>query len=258
MHCRGRDFGLTAAYRLRALVGDDVTITVFDPADRLGGVLRTERVGGQPVDVGAEAFVVRRRKCPRCWPSSAFRIDTWAPPGAPTDLQPRPAAPVAVRHHRRDPVVGGSDGGIGRRGDGGAHRRGTRRPLDWRAGDDPVTAALVADRFGPQVVADRWIPCWRSLCRLSRHHRSALGRPGLAMALDGGAASLTDAVRAALPAVTDGPVFGAVDGGYAVLVDELIRRSGLSWERVGVERIEPAGPGWTLCDGAVASGGLTG
>ncbi len=37
---------------------------MFDPADRLGGVLRTERIGGQPLDVGAEAFVARRPEVP--------------------------------------------------------------------------------------------------------------------------------------------------------------------------------------------------
>src|SRR6185312_4423081 len=56
--------GLTAAYRLRAAVGDDASITLFDPADRLGGVLRTEPVGGQPMDLGAEAFVQRRPEVP--------------------------------------------------------------------------------------------------------------------------------------------------------------------------------------------------
>ena len=52
--------GLTAAYRLRVAIGDDATITLFDPGDRLGGVLRTELVGGRPMDLGAEAFVQRR------------------------------------------------------------------------------------------------------------------------------------------------------------------------------------------------------
>ena len=56
--------GLAAAYRLRVAAGSDATITVFDPADRLGGVLRTERVGGQPLDVGAEAFIARRPEVP--------------------------------------------------------------------------------------------------------------------------------------------------------------------------------------------------
>ena len=49
--------GLVAAYRLRVAAGPDAAITIFDPADRLGGVLRTERVGGQLVDVGAEVPV---------------------------------------------------------------------------------------------------------------------------------------------------------------------------------------------------------
>ena len=56
--------GLTAVYRLRLAAGDDATITLFEPADRLGGVLRTELVGGQPMDVGAEAFVARRPEVP--------------------------------------------------------------------------------------------------------------------------------------------------------------------------------------------------
>ncbi len=45
--------GLTAAYRLRVAAGPDASITLFDPADRLGGVLRTEQVGGMSMDVGA-------------------------------------------------------------------------------------------------------------------------------------------------------------------------------------------------------------
>ena len=52
--------GLVAAYRIRVAVGADAEILILDPADRLGGVLRTEQLGGQPVDVGAEAFVARR------------------------------------------------------------------------------------------------------------------------------------------------------------------------------------------------------
>ncbi len=47
--------------------------------------------------------------------------------------------------------------------------------------------------------------------------------PTLALALDRGARNLTEAVRDALPPPTSGSVFGAVDGGYAVLVDELVQ-----------------------------------
>ena len=55
--------GLTAAYRLRAATAD-ATITLFDPGDRLGGVLRTELVAGRPTDLGAEAFLLRRPEMP--------------------------------------------------------------------------------------------------------------------------------------------------------------------------------------------------
>jgi hypothetical protein len=53
-----------AAYRIRVAVGPEPTILMFDPADRPGGVLRTERLCGQPMDIGAEAFVARRPEVP--------------------------------------------------------------------------------------------------------------------------------------------------------------------------------------------------
>ena len=56
--------GLAAAYRIRREVGEGARIVLFDPADRLGGALRTEHLGGQPVDIGAEAFVARRPEIP--------------------------------------------------------------------------------------------------------------------------------------------------------------------------------------------------
>ncbi|MCV7051891.1 protoporphyrinogen oxidase, partial [Mycobacterium heidelbergense] len=64
-------------------------------------------------------------------------------------------------------------------------------------------------------------------------------------ALDGGAASLTDAVRRALPPNAGGPVFGALDGGYQTLIDELVERGRVRWVRAAVERLEP---GWELHD----------
>ena len=80
--------------------------------------------------------------------------------------------------------------------------------------------------------------------------RSAV--PTLAAALDRGARNLTDAVRDALassgPPPVTGSVFGAVEGGYAVLVDELIRRAGIRWVQVGVERVNRSPNGWEVVD----------
>jgi oxygen-dependent protoporphyrinogen oxidase len=74
------------------------------------------------------------------------------------------------------------------------------------------------------------------------------GAPSVAAALDRGAASLTDAVLQALPPAGGGPVFGALDGGYQVLIGELVGRSGLRWVRAAVQRLERDGRGWTLLD----------
>ncbi|MFI7674551.1 protoporphyrinogen oxidase [Actinophytocola sp. NPDC049390] len=51
--------GLTAAYRLRQLLGPSARLTVLEQAPVLGGKLRTVDLDGVPTDVGAEAFVVR-------------------------------------------------------------------------------------------------------------------------------------------------------------------------------------------------------
>ena len=45
--------GLTAAYRLRELLGEDAKITVFESTDALGGKLRTVELAGTRFDVGA-------------------------------------------------------------------------------------------------------------------------------------------------------------------------------------------------------------
>ena len=67
--------------------------------------------------------------------------------------------------------------------------------------------------------------------------------PTVAAALDAGATSLTEACRRALPGGTRGPVFGAIEGGYRVLLDELVRRSGLRWVQTAVRHIAADGPG---------------
>jgi len=104
----------------------------------------------------------------------------------------------------------------------------------------------VGDRFGEQVVTRSVDPL---LSGVYAGSAATIGlraaAPGVAAALDRGAASLTDAVRQALPPATGAPVFGALDGGYRVLVDELVRRSRARRVRAAVQRLEP---GWVLVD----------
>lgn len=242
--------GLVAAYRLRVSLGDDVDITLFEPADRPGGVLRTEVVGGQPFDVGAEAFVARRPEVPALLAELGLggrQIGTTGvrplifSQGRPHEL-PRdtlngiPADPSSVVGLVDDATIA-------------RMRSEPTRPLTWQPGADPAVAALVGDRFGDQVVSRSVDPLLAGVYAGSAATiglRSAA--PTLAAVLDRGARSLTEAVRAALPPPTGGSVFGAVDGGYAVLVDELFRRADVRWAQVAVERVQRGDGDWRLVD----------
>jgi oxygen-dependent protoporphyrinogen oxidase len=242
--------GLVAAYRLRVAAGPDATITVFDPADRLGGVLRTERIGGQPLDVGAEAFIARRPEVPALLAELGLAGRQIGTTGArpliysqrrlhplPTDtLQGIPSQPQALAGLVDDATIRGM---LDERA----------RPFSWRPGADPSVADLVGERFGEQVVTRSVDPLLAGVYAGSAATiglRSAA--PTLAAALDRGARNLTDAVREALPAPLSGSVFGAVDGGYAVLVDELVRRAGIRWAQVAVGQVDRAPLGWELVD----------
>jgi oxygen-dependent protoporphyrinogen oxidase len=242
--------GLVAAYRLRVAAGPDATITLFDPADRLGGVMRTERIGGQPLDVGAEAFVARRPEVPALLAELGLAGRQIRTTGArpliysqrrlhpfPTDtLQGIPAQPQALIGLVDDATV--------------TWMRDERtRPFSWRPGADPLVADLVGDRFGEQVVTRSVDPLLAGVYAGSAATiglRSAA--PTLAAALDRGARSLTEAVRDALPPPLTGSVFGAVEGGYAVLIDELVRRAGIRWAQVTVVQVNRATRGWELVD----------
>jgi protoporphyrinogen/coproporphyrinogen III oxidase len=242
--------GLVAAYRLRVAAGPSATITVFDPADRLGGVLRTERIGGQPLDVGAEAFVARRPEVPALLAELGLAGRQIGTTGARPliysqrrlhelpigTLQGIPADPLTLTGLVDDATITWM---LDER----------TRPFSWRPGADPSVAELVGDRFGEQVVSRSVDPLLAGVYAGSAATigvRSAV--PTLAAVLDHGARNLTDAVRDALPPPQPGSVFGAVDGGYAVLVDELVRRADIRWAQVTVERVDPAPQGWQLVD----------
>lgn len=246
--------GLVAAYRLRVSAGPDASITLFDPADRLGGILRTEWIGGQPMDVGAEAFIARRPEVPALLAELGLAGKQIGTTGArpliysqahlhtlPTDtLQGIPAHADALTGLVDDATLAWI-------------RDEPTRPFSWRPGADPAVAELVGQRFGDQVVARSVDPLLTGVYAGSSANigvRSAV--PTLAAALDRGARNLTEAVRDALsasgPSVATGSVFGAVEGGYTVLVDELVQRAGIRWRQVAVEEVTHTQRGWEIVD----------
>jgi protoporphyrinogen/coproporphyrinogen III oxidase len=242
--------GLTAAYRLRQAAGDDATITLFDPGDKLGGILRTERVAGRPMDLGAEAFVRRRPEMPALLAELGLSDRQLTTTGARPliysgqRLHALPTATVVGIPSSAKSVTGLVDDATIARINAEPDR-----PLDWRPGSDPAAGDLVGDRFGEQTVARSVDPL---LSGVYAGSAATIGlraaAPSVAAALDRGAASLTDAVRSGLPPASDGPVFGALDGGYQVLLDELVERSRLRWVRAAVDRLDRAERGWSLRD----------
>lgn len=246
--------GLAAAYRLRAAVGDDATVTLFEPGDRLGGILRTELVGGQPMDLGAEAFILRRPELPALLAelglSEQQRVSAGARPliYSQHELHALPTGTVVGI-----PSSAASMAGLVDEATVARIEAEPTRPLDWHAGNDPSVAELVGDRFGEQVVARSVDPL---LSGVYAGSAATIGlraaAPTVAAALDRGATSLTDAVRRALPPSTGAPVFGALDGGYQVLIDALVARSRPRWVRAAVQRLDRAESGWALYDDAGA------
>lgn len=211
--------GLTAAYRLRA-ADPDADVTLFEPSDRLGGILRTERVGGQSMDVGAEAFVLRRPEMPALLAELGLSGRQLATTGARPliysgqSLHPLPTGTVVGI-----PSSAASMAGLVDEATVARIEAEPGRPLDWRPGADPAVADLVGDRFGDQVVARSVDPI---LSGVYAGSAASIGlraaAPGVAVALDRGAACLTDAVRQVLTQAAGAPVFGAVDGGYQVQI----------------------------------------
>ena len=128
LRCRRRHFGPGRGVPAACLAGDDADITVFDPADRLGGVLRTEQ-RRRPADG-------HRRRGVRGAPARGARAAGRAGPGRPpdrhhrraaADLQPGPPARAAARHRQRHPDSRGVDGRPGRRRHDRADGRRTQR-----------------------------------------------------------------------------------------------------------------------------------
>ncbi|BBZ66855.1 protoporphyrinogen oxidase [Mycolicibacterium insubricum] len=242
--------GLTAAYRLRRAAGAGTRITLFDPADRLGGILRTETLAGQVMDIGAEAFVVRRPEVPALLAELGLADRVRTPTGvrpllySQARLHPLPAGTVNGLPSSAACMTGLVDADTLARLSAEPNR-----PLSWSPGADATVAEFVGDRFGPQVVdrsVDPMISGVYAGSAASIGIRSAV--PAVVAELDRGAPSLTAAVRAVLPPGAPGPVFGAIDGGYRVLLDALVAASAATWVPTAVERIEPDGAGWLVVD----------
>lgn len=242
--------GLVAALRLRQALGADAQIEIFADGERPGGVLRTVEVGGAMVDVGAEAFIVRRPEALDLVTELGLADRVVAPTSrrpaifAGGDLHPLPApAFMGI------PAGAQAMAGVADPADLARIEAEPQRPLHWSPGTDISVGELVADRFGPSVVArsvDPMLGGVYSSLAADIGVREAV--PALAARLDAGAPSLTSAVGDLLAtAPGSGPVFGTLLGGYRVLVDALIDAARPQLRRrSAVTDLRRAGDRWLL------------
>ncbi|MFF2082386.1 FAD-dependent oxidoreductase [Nocardia sp. NPDC058176] len=220
--------GLVAAYRLRQRLGPRADIVVLERGDRVGGVLRTGELAGEPLDLGAEAFVGRRPEVVELMAELGLDDQLVRPAGKrPLVWSGGVAHPLPPRTLMGIPSDAESMRGLVDAETLARIAAEPTRPLDWRPGTDIDVYSLIADRFGAQVAERSVDPLLGGVyagTSATIGVRAAV--PPLAAALDRGATSLTEAARAALPAPSNAPVFGGLRDGYGALVDALIEASG--------------------------------
>jgi len=245
--------GLAAAHRLRTRLGPDTRIVLVEQAGRLGGKLRTVGLAGTPTDVGAEAFVLRN-------PAAIDLVTELGLAGR--LINPQRAAATIRAAGRTVPLPKHTflgvpaDAGQVRvvLGDEMADRvaaEPTLPPLEVT--DDVAVGEVLAERFGRELV-DYLVEPLLGGVYAGRADRLGLRAtmPALVDALGPAGGSLTAAAARVLgpqaPAGTEPrPVFGALRGGMAVLVDELHRQANPD-TRLGfpVRELSRDATGWRL------------
>lgn len=218
--------GLTAAYRLRQALGDDAELIVFDAADRPGGKLRTESLAGTDVDVGAEAFLVRRPEAV----ALAEELGLGDQVVHPTSMRSRVraggrTAPLPAGTLMGIPASAEQVAGVLSEDGVAAVAAEPDLPPPTLPGHDVSLGALLRERFGDELV-DRLVD--PLLAGVYGGGADSLGLravlPALAERIDAGTASLTEAVAGLLPPTSTSspaPVFGTLPGGLGTLIDAL-------------------------------------
>jgi oxygen-dependent protoporphyrinogen oxidase len=248
--------GLTAAYRLRVLLGEDAKILLFESGDTLGGKLRTVELAGLRYDVGAEAFLARRPEAK----ALVEEIGLGQALTHPTKARAKIHAGGSVTGLPPGTIMGvpaSPDAVAGVLSDAGARAvaaESTLPPLSLPEGDVPLGALLRA-RFGDELVDKLVDPL---LGGVYAGGADGLGlratMPGLANAVAAGAPTLTAAAASLMPASpSTAPVFGTLLGGLGTLVARLTELARAE-VRLGVpvRSLARNGDGWRLELGAAA------
>ncbi|MGH3787474.1 MAG: protoporphyrinogen oxidase [Pseudonocardiaceae bacterium] len=251
--------GLAAAHGLRTMLGPTAEIVLVEGSQRIGGALRTVELGGLALDVGAEAFLVRRPEALALIEELGLGEQLMYPtPAAPTVRAGGRTVAMPTRTVLGLPTAATDLAGL-------LSAQGVARvaaeptvPLHWEPGRDAAVGMLLRERAGDELVNRLVDPL---LGGVYAGRADALGLrptlPAVATALDRGAPSLLAAAAAALPpragmaAGDPSPVFGTLRGGLSVLVDALVTAASVRL-RLGlpVRGLSRIPGGWRLALGS--------
>ncbi|HEV7706645.1 MAG TPA: FAD-dependent oxidoreductase, partial [Asanoa sp.] len=249
--------GLAAAVRIKDTGPADTQVTVFEQGAALGGKLRTGELAGSPVELGAEAFLVRDAATGQDSPAITLARRV----GLGDDLvNPAVGAAAIAVERKLVPVPRGTLTGVP--GDVGAlagfARVDAGRDLDsgeplLGPDDDVAVGALVRRRLGDQVV-DRLVDPMLGGVYAGRADRLSLAATMPALArqarVEGTLTGAVKAAQAAFPRVKGGAVFATVRGGVSRLVAAAAQASGAQI-RLGatIREITRTPDGWRLTVG---------
>ncbi|MBC2681673.1 protoporphyrinogen oxidase [Corynebacterium anserum] len=256
--------GVSAAWKLRKLLGERANILIAEAYDRIGGKLKTVNFAYGPVDMGAEAFMGMRQDFVEIIKDVGLESELRTPSGLPSGLFidgqlvdiPRatimgiPADGSTVEH-----IVGSK----------AAQRINAERdgvPMTWAPGQDASVGQLVEARLGSAVVHRLVSPMLGGVYSSSAYDlgvRATL--PQLASELDrrgadGGGFFLTDVVsdllaerqqRSASGGGSPAPTFYSLACGYRGVVNALAQQADAEvLYNTGVEAIGRSSKGWYI------------
>ncbi|MEH1029031.1 protoporphyrinogen oxidase [Micromonospora profundi] len=248
--------GLAAAVRLRDRAPAGTEITVYEQSGVLGGKLRTGELAGQPVEFGAESFLLRDPTGAESGAVALVRRLGLAD----QIVHPTVGQAALVVDGMLRPIPGGTLVGV----PGDLERVTTvarptadadtdgGRPL-VEPGVDVSVGALVRARFGDEVV-DRLVDPMLGGVYAGRADDLSLvtTMPALARTaqVEHTLVGAVRAAQAAAPRAPGAPVFGTLAGGLSTLVDAAATASGATVRRdAAVREVTPTATGWRLTVG---------
>lgn len=247
--------GLAAAVRLRDRAPAGTEITVYEQSGALGGKLRTGELAGQPVEFGAESFLMRD-------PTGAGRGGGVGPPARAgrEDRAPHSGAGRVGRRRGLRPIPGGTLVGVPGDLDRVAAVARPAADADTDGGRplvgpdaDVSVGALVRSRFGDEVVERLVDPMLGGVYAGRADDLSLVTTmPALARAarVEHTLVGAVRAAQAAAPRAPGAPVFGTLAGGLSTLVEAAVTASGATVRRdAAVRELTPTGTGWRLTVG---------